>query len=46
MFTTNDKPAETFHTQSVDGPFVLYRQCYYKGYDIICVSHGASNKSS
>jgi len=40
MFTTNDELAEIFHTQSVDGLFVSCRQCYYKAYDIIFVSHG------
>jgi len=40
MFTTNDKLAEIFQTQCADGPFVMCRQCYYKAYDIICVSQG------
>ena len=39
MFATNDKLAEIFNTESTDGPFVLCRQCYYKAYSTICVSH-------
>ena len=38
-FTTYDKLAELFNTEDIGGPFALCRQCYYKAYTTICLSH-------
>jgi len=46
MFTTYNKLAELFNTEYTGGPFALCRQCYYKAYTTICVSHTQQQCSS